>query len=205
MRDRSLHDKRRRGGWDRAFSMKCMASCLCTYVELTAIALRNYESRVESYADELIRQISSFSGKPINAARWFNWFSFDVMGDLAFGKSFDMLKNGESHYAISIFEENILPLGLLSPVPWLLYILGKTPGLGASIQIFLKWSEKCVEERKAMTVDEPDIMSYVLHSEPVYSDAHKEHLLLVGDSRLIIAAGSDTVSEILLLRKTQCG
>jgi hypothetical protein len=32
----------------------------------------------------------------MNASRWFNYFSFDMMGDMAFGKSFDMLKTGET-------------------------------------------------------------------------------------------------------------
>ena len=36
-------------------------------------------------------------GKPMNIAKWFNFYSFDVMGDLAFGKSYKMLKSGEEH------------------------------------------------------------------------------------------------------------
>lgn len=120
------------------------------------------------------------------------------MGDLSFGKSFDMLKKGESHFAIRILHENTRPVGFLSGVPWLLYTIGKTPGLGAAIQQFIAWSEQCVEERKAMKVDEPDIMSYILESEPIFSDPQKEHMLLVGDSRLIIIAGSDTTAATLV-------
>jgi tryprostatin B 6-hydroxylase len=40
-------------------------------------------------------QINAFSGKPLNASLWLNFYSFDVMGDLAFGQSFDMLRSGE--------------------------------------------------------------------------------------------------------------
>lgn len=44
-------------------------------------------------------------GEPINASKWFNLFSFDVMGDLGFGKSFNMLESGETHWAIKLLGE----------------------------------------------------------------------------------------------------
>jgi hypothetical protein len=61
-RDRQVHDKRRRV-WSRGFSPS---------------ALRDYETRVVKYTQDLLRQISSFSGKPLNASKWFNFLSFDV-------------------------------------------------------------------------------------------------------------------------------
>jgi hypothetical protein len=36
-------------------------------------------------------------GKPMNMAKWFNFYSFDATGDLAFGKSYKMLKSGVEH------------------------------------------------------------------------------------------------------------
>jgi hypothetical protein len=36
-------------------------------------------------------------GYPVDMAQWFNLWSFDVMGDLAFGKSFGMLDSAETH------------------------------------------------------------------------------------------------------------
>jgi cytochrome P450 len=168
-----------------------------TYCELTSIALRNYESRVNKHTDELIRQISSFSGRELNATKWFNYYSFDVMGDLSFGKSFNMLTKGEEHYAIKLLHENTRPVGILSPIPWFLLICTKIPFAMDEIKRFLSYSEQCVEERKMMKVSEPDIMSYILEAEPTFSDSRKEHLLLVGDSRLIIVAGSDTSAAAL--------
>src|SRR6266498_2353438 len=61
-RDRQTHDKRRRI-WSRGFSPN---------------ALRDYEGRVVKYTQDLLQQLSSFSGKPVNAAKWFNFYSFDV-------------------------------------------------------------------------------------------------------------------------------
>ena len=53
-------------------------------------ALGDYEARITKYTHELLEKISTFSGKPMNASAWFNYFSFDVMGDFAFGKSFNV-------------------------------------------------------------------------------------------------------------------
>lgn len=56
------------------------------------VALRAYEGRVRSFTDQLISLLDSNTGKAVNAARWFNFYSFDIMGDMAFGQSFDMMK-----------------------------------------------------------------------------------------------------------------
>lgn len=116
------------------------------------------------------------------------------MGDLSFGKSFNMLNSGEEHYAIKLLHENARPAGILGPIPWFLLTASKIPFATGEVKRFLSYSEKCVEERKTMKVCEPDIMSYILEAEPTFSDPHKEHLLLVGDGRLIIVAGSDTIA-----------
>jgi tryprostatin B 6-hydroxylase len=57
--------------------------------------LREYEHRVTGFTDDLISQLNAHSGEALNASRWMNYYAFDMMGDMAFGKSFDMLKTGE--------------------------------------------------------------------------------------------------------------
>ena len=95
-RDRVAHDKRRKT-WDRGFSAKgrFLRSEKWHDTDKYATALRDYESRVVKYSNELTDQLKTFSGKPIDASLWLNFYSFDVMGDLAFGQSFDMLRSGE--------------------------------------------------------------------------------------------------------------
>jgi tryprostatin B 6-hydroxylase len=67
-----------------------------THAHRILLALREYEGRVRGFTDELMSQLNARSGEVMNASRWFNYFSFDMMGDMAFGKSFDMLKTGET-------------------------------------------------------------------------------------------------------------
>ncbi|PVH72767.1 cytochrome P450 [Cadophora sp. DSE1049] len=180
-RDRATHDKRRRV-WDRGFSMK---------------AIDSYESRVVSFANVLVEQLKSFGGKPLNSSLWFNYYSFDVMGELAFGQSFDMLKTGEKHNAIKLLHEGQRPLGIFSPMPWLMMIMMRIPGAGAGYNRWLAYCEEHAEKRKAMKMEERDIMSWLLEADPMSSDPFKEHMWLVGDARLIIVAGSDTTAATL--------
>ncbi|KAH7333161.1 cytochrome P450 monooxygenase-like protein [Rhexocercosporidium sp. MPI-PUGE-AT-0058] len=180
-RDRATHDRRRRV-WDKGFSMK---------------AIDSYESRVVSFANVLVEQLKSFGGKPLNSSLWFNYYSFDVMGELAFGQSFDMLKTGEKHNAISLLHEGQRPLGIFTPMPWLMMIMMRIPGAGAGYNRWLAYCEQHAQKRKAMKMQERDIMSYLLEADPMSPDPLKEHMWLVGDSRLIIVAGSDTTAATL--------
>jgi tryprostatin B 6-hydroxylase len=113
-RDRTAHDRRRRV-WSPAFSDK---------------ALRAYAQRTKIYDDQLMSRINaaSSSGSPVNVSKWFNYYSFDIMGDLAFGKSFDMLKNDQEHWAVALMNTGLEALAFLFPA-WLFRVLISIPGL----------------------------------------------------------------------------
>lgn len=154
-------------------------------------ALRDYEGRIIGYTTDLIDQIVARTGEPINVSKWFNYYSFDVMGDLAFGKSFDMLKNGQTHFAIKLLEGGMLPLGLLSPISWMIPIMATAPLIGSQYRRLFTWCADQVEIRQQMKVDVPDIASWLL------KDPRGDRLWLNGDSRLVIVAGSDTTAIAL--------
>ena len=107
-RSKAEHDKRRRI-WDHGFTTK---------------ALGNYEERMMKYGDVLERSISELARKdqPINVSAWFYWFTFDVMGEFAFARSFGMLESEKWHIAVVMLRKAMRLLGPLSPVPWLAQI-----------------------------------------------------------------------------------
>lgn len=79
-------------------------------------ALRGYEQRMRGFRDKLFAQIAAFLGQPVNVSKWFNLYSFDVMGDLAFNSSFGMLEHKEEHWAIKILNEGLVPFKFVLPV-----------------------------------------------------------------------------------------
>ena len=102
-REKPLHDRRRRV-WSTGFSDK---------------ALRGYERRIQVYRQKLFDQLMACEGEPVNVIKWFNFFAYDVMGDLAFARSFDMLDDNQNHWAIQVLLDGIGPLEYMIPV-WLL-------------------------------------------------------------------------------------
>ncbi|MCJ1464976.1 hypothetical protein MMC07_003591 [Pseudocyphellaria aurata] len=176
IRSPQLHESRRRL-WDRAFSVK---------------ALRGYEGRVVGYTNELVDQIVSRLGQPMDVSTWFNYYSFDVMGDLAFGKSFDMLKNSCTHYIMDAFEKAMLPVGVLSPLPWIIPIFASAPIIGADFAEFIRWCGGQVETRMKMEVKVPDISSWLFENSDQI-----DRRWLNGDGRLIVVAGSDTTAAAM--------
>jgi hypothetical protein len=103
---------------------------------------------VIKYARSLVNHLSAFSGKPVNATEWMAFFGFDVMGDLAFGRSFDMLESGEKHFALKLMAEGQAGLGYLGPLPWATPILIRIPGLMRNFTKWVAWSEGQVKERQ---------------------------------------------------------
>lgn len=70
------------------------------------------------------------------------------MGALAFGKSFDMLKLGEKHFAIELLEDGQAGLGLLSPMPWLMILILRIPGVSSRYHEWINYCEEQVKNRQ---------------------------------------------------------
>ena len=130
LRAKALHDQRRRI-WSPAFSDK---------------ALRGYEERTKKYGDQLLSRIQDFDGQPVNVSKWFNLYTFDVMGDLAFNASFKMLETGEEHWAFKLFHEGMKPMSLFLPV-WLLRMMKEVPGMMRDYWRLIGYWAELVQER----------------------------------------------------------
>lgn len=130
IRHHAAHDKRRRI-WSNAFSDK---------------ALRGYQDRIKVYQDKLIVRIASCGNQRVNVSKYFNLYSFDVMGDLAFGTSFGMLESNEEHWAIKLLNEGIAPLGYFFPI-WFFRIMVAIPGLMSDWWKFIGYCSQKLDQR----------------------------------------------------------
>lgn len=124
------------------------------------------------------------------------------MGDLAFGKSFDMVLNGEPHLAMKLLHVGMLPLGMLAPVVWLIPVLAALPSLlqprlAKDFLRFISWCSEQVDKRRRINPEVPDIASWLLTDLEKAEDPEEALKWLHGDSRLIIVAGSDTTAVTL--------
>jgi cytochrome P450 len=200
-RDRAQHDRRRKI-WGPAF---------------TAAAIRGYQARVERYNDLLVEGLREgrFEGADadadakkkgresgeVNISEVFNWYSFDVMGDLAFGRSFGCLEGAHTHWAIRLLSEGMKPAGLAMP-SWFFRVLVAIPG---ATKDYWRFIDFCCEmlrrrmEEQGEKSGEKDIAHYLIENFNGMSEKDRKEALpmLQGDSRLIIVAGSDTTAATL--------
>lgn len=75
----------------------------------TERALAKQEPTIQMYADLLVNRLMKQAvapgnfetGATIDMVEWFNWFTFDVAGELTFGESFGCLSNTKNHLWVS--------------------------------------------------------------------------------------------------------
>jgi cytochrome P450 family 628 len=149
------------------------------------------------YSSQLETSIRSSLGQPVDIAALIGWYSFDVMGDLSFGKSFNGLTTKSEHWALQVIRESNKAVGLLSPMPWLFHLFTKIPDSLNPMERLIKFSEEAIEDRKLKPPAEDDITSHLLDGHPFFPNPEQDSKLLTGDARLLIIAGSDTTATTL--------
>ncbi|KAK6394275.1 hypothetical protein LTR81_026316 [Elasticomyces elasticus] len=155
-------------------------------------AIRAYEPIIDGFNDKILKRIREFEGTPVNVSKWFNLYSFDAMGSLAFGKDYHMLDSGEKHPALQLLSEGMQPLAYFIP-SWLFRLLVSIPGLASGFHKFEKFSvdELGWKVEHAHMVEQEgrqDIMSWLLKPYKPTDKPQHDHLLQA-DTRLIIVAG----------------
>ncbi|KAH8660217.1 cytochrome P450 [Xylariales sp. PMI_506] len=181
IRDRDLHTQRRKI-WDRGFSSK---------------AIKDYEPRVSRYTNQLLEKIAESQCSVINAADWFNFYSFDVMGDLAFGKSFNMMRDGIKHYFMKALHADMTWNGYLGHITWIIPLVMTIPVLNADHIKFWAWCAKEVQNRMKFKPESPDIFSWLLEDYQKNPKTKQAKRNLDGEAYLIAVAGSDTTAATL--------
>lgn len=158
--------------------------------------MRGYESRIALYNKVLIKRLGERGGQAVNAAKWFNFYSFDVMGDLAFGKDFGMLRSGEQHFAVELLDDALGVQGFNLPT-WIFRMLITIPGLTEKYWRFIQYCDQQLAAKMAEEkFDKPNLTNVLLvHAGP--RPSRQDLLTLQSDSRTIIVAGSDTTASSL--------
>ncbi len=105
-----------------------------------------------AYTEQLLDKLAKSEGTTLDMAKWFNFYSFDVMGDLAFGKPFDMIKDGIVHDYMAVVHTNMLAIGAFSHLIWMFPIIKAIPGLNRHNEKFQKWLYEHVRQRREVSL-----------------------------------------------------
>ena len=95
--DKAMHGRKRRV-LSQAFSdnaLKGMEDVMLLHVRQLCAVLAGYDGDFESHDQK---------GNVKNMGDWFSYLSYDVMGELCFGKSFDMLISETRRYKVGLVD-----------------------------------------------------------------------------------------------------
>ncbi|KAJ6495407.1 high nitrogen upregulated cytochrome P450 monooxygenase 2 [Mycena sanguinolenta] len=164
---------------------------------LTSSAIRNYEPLVAKRASQLVSCLRD-SGGVIDLVHWFDLFSLDVMGDLAFGGTFEMLRDGRDvdglGERIQVF---MTATDLSGHIPWIVNTLHLFPQVGRTIQEFNDFAQGlAIQRMKKGAVGTRDLW-YHLADEAGLEKQKPSLEDSAADGVIAVIAASDTTALAL--------
>ncbi|TLD29127.1 hypothetical protein PspLS_03652 [Pyricularia sp. CBS 133598] len=173
-------------------------------------SLREQEPIVSKYLDLLVTRVKERSGDVVDFWLWMNFTTFDIIGDLTFGESFDCLKESRLHPWVDY---------LMSRLHMMMYgqIMTTMGKLGVLIEMMVpkrimdeakrhvSLAKDKVNRRIARTTDRPDFMTQILAHTTIDTEAageskHTNRLSLpelYADTQIMVIAGSETSAGLI--------
>ena len=171
-------------------------------------ALREQEPTVQSYIGKMMNRCEEAIDNTatmgiLNVTDLFNFVTFDIIGDLGWGKDFRCLTTMQYHPWIRVvlsFQVTMI-VASLKYYPWLDRIVQTiTPASAMEpLKLITATAEKNVADRLALDNDRPDIMSFAIKHNATTNDSSsrisKEELET--NSMVLIVGGSETTATAL--------
>lgn len=166
-------------------------------------ALREQEPLIQSHVDIFLegldQQVKGPSKGKVNISLWYNWFTFDIIGDLAFGESFDCLKNEKLHPWVSAVIDALQAVVWMSATMqfppldrFLTMCIPKNATKGRNT--VLGMSAETVKRRLSKDTDRKDFLSYILQQDAEKGMSMEE---IHGNAASLVVAGGETSSGSL--------
>ena len=165
-------------------------------------ALRGQEDILNGYLELLIRKLTAEAeaGKVVNLVQWYNFTTFDIIGDLAFGEPFGCLAAGVYHpwvatifdgFRLAVFNQTMKRLPIAAPILRRFIPQALVKGQMDHLQLSFEKAKKRLESGRT---DREDFMSYILR----YNDEKGMTKDEIGEnSNILILAGSETTATLL--------
>lgn len=90
----------------------------------------------------------AMSGEAVDMSESFMYLGFDLVSELTFGESFNMLKTGQPNEIIGEFIKGKKLVGFSLLTMWLFSLLKALPGVDQRIYYWLTWYEKALDKRE---------------------------------------------------------
>ncbi|KAJ7286345.1 cytochrome P450 [Mycena rebaudengoi] len=163
---------------------------------MTAASIREYEPLVSRRASQLVSRLAEQSGS-IDLISWFDFFALDLMGDLAFGRDFDMLRDGADASQLGErIRGYMMASSTFGQLPWIISTLHLLPQVGRIIEEFNNFGQGLAIQRARKGGSGTKDLWYHLADEAGLEKQKPSLELAAGDGTAAIVAASDTTVSV---------
>ncbi|RAH67354.1 cytochrome P450 [Aspergillus aculeatinus CBS 121060] len=167
-------------------------------------ALRGQEPIIRGYVELLmqrLREHARHAQTPLDMVAWYNFCTFDIIGDLAFGEPFDCLRNAAYHDWVRLIFSSVKVASYLNVarrLPGTQYLVRAiTPRRVLEQQRWhVQLTAQKVQARLNMTNERPDFFASILKHQGNSEKGISVPEMIANASTLIIA-GSETTATLL--------
>ncbi|KAG9231681.1 cytochrome P450 [Amylocarpus encephaloides] len=172
----------------------------------SARAMAEQQPMINAYIDAFmtaLRKCGEDGMRPLNLTEWYEWTTFDIIGDLSFGESFGCLKNHKSHPWVEMLFSTLAAIPLvqaLKDLPFFkllapLYFITMMPSDSLKNQAIVgKFAEESIKKRLSLPIDRPDFVQAMLKKNPDYEMNERE---ITDTCSVLVGAGSETTATTL--------
>ncbi|KXH65967.1 averantin oxidoreductase [Colletotrichum salicis] len=166
-------------------------------------AMREQEGVLKGFVDVLFARLreEGEGGRAVDVVQWYNFLTFDFIGFLTFGESFDCLTTSTLHTWVQIFfamarfmafHQIISRLPKLLQLPATLLTMPRT--IAADVKTLNELQSEKVQHRLQTEATVPDFMEKMISA---YNSGKMTYKQLEGNSQILIGAGSETTATLL--------
>ncbi|EKM52485.1 uncharacterized protein PHACADRAFT_198544 [Phanerochaete carnosa HHB-10118-sp] len=163
---------------------------------MSSESLKDYEELIVTRVTQLVERLEGLAG-PVDLVSWINYFTFDFMGDMAFGGGFHMLEDGADKTGLwGVIETFAASVEVISQIPWCAQLQRKIPMVARNLQALRTMGVGCATARLKNGSTKKDLW-YHLSDEAGLEKEKPATRDVIADGTLTIIAGADTTSSAM--------
>ncbi|KAL6855679.1 cytochrome P450 [Trichoderma novae-zelandiae] len=168
----------------------------------SAQSMMEQQPLIQGYVDVLVQKLRencADGNKPVEMTSWYNYATFDIIGDLAFGEPFGCLENSNYHPWVSLIFDRIRLSAVSTAIRRLPFGDNLIPLLLSKeerkrFQAHYQLTQEKVNKRLALSSPRPDFIQVMTEREGDQKFTLPE---LWDNASLLIIAGSETTATTL--------
>jgi cytochrome P450 len=174
----------------------------------TEESLRTQHGLISSHANMLVTRLRGFATEPENGAKgarvnmtdWLNFFTMDVIGDLAFGEPFGCMDKGEYHHWVRTLFTYLKGMSLAAApryYPTMEFLFEKLmpKSIIEGQKQHTRYANEMINRRLDLKSERPDFMTPFMRNNINFENMSRDEIL--STFNFIIVGGSETTATTL--------